>query len=317
MKPPKPSIKRLLLWTGIAAVALAILTGSLVWYVYHSVKSTADRMYEPIERITPMRVSKDTSVPKKPEAAPLPGKLRAFTVLLLGVDQREQDSGRSDTIVVMTVNPAKHSAFMLSIPRDSRTAIVGRGTTDKINHAYAFGGVPMSVATVENFIDYPIDYYVKVNMEGFEKLIDAVGGVEVDNPFAFDYLKHHFERGHLSLNGEEALLYSRMRYDDPHGDLGRNTRQRDILQALMNQALNLSSITHIHSLLGKLGDSVRTNIPFGDMKRFAIDYRPAIKSIDSAEVQGKGRTIDGIWYYIVDDAERDRIQGLIKGHMLN
>lgn len=90
-------------------------------------------------------------------------------------------------MIFLTVNPAKQSMLMFNIPRDTRTEIIGRGTVDKINHAYAFGGVNMSVKTVEHFLDYPVNYYVRVNMEGFARLIDSLGGVDVDNPFAFSY----------------------------------------------------------------------------------------------------------------------------------
>ncbi|WP_240546520.1 LCP family protein [Paenibacillus artemisiicola] len=315
----KLRMKRVLIWTGTAAAVIAILAGSLVWYAYHSAEKAANKMYENIDAVKPVYVSKDTTVTKntKPAETKPIKNMAPFTVLVLGVDQRANDRGRSDTIIVLTVNPAKNSILMFNIPRDTRTTIVGHGTVDKINHAYAFGGVPMSINTIENFIDYPIDYYVKVNMEGFSRLIDIVGGVEVDNPFAFDYIDHHFDQGHLQLNGDEALLYSRMRYDDPRGDFGRNTRQRDLLRGIMKNTMNISSITHVNSLLRELGDSVKTDITFKEMKSFVANYRPEINKIDTVEVQGKGQTINKIWYYIVDDKERERVHALIKEHLQN
>src|SRR5690606_15649276 len=104
-----------------------------------------------------------------------------FSVLMLGVDERAGDKGRSDTMIVITVNSEKNSMEMLSIPRDTRLEIVGKGIDDKINHAYAFGGVEMAMNTVEKFLDIPIDYYIKVNMEGFKDIVDTVGGVSVNN----------------------------------------------------------------------------------------------------------------------------------------
>ncbi|WP_390628435.1 LCP family glycopolymer transferase [Bacillus litorisediminis] len=91
---------------------------------------------------------------------------------------------------------------MLSIPRDTRVEIVGRDMEDKINHAYAYGGVAMSMATVENFLDIPIDYYIEINMEGFKEIVDAVGGVEVHNAFTFSYEGYTFEEGTIQLTGE-------------------------------------------------------------------------------------------------------------------
>ncbi|QHW30854.1 hypothetical protein GZH47_08315 [Paenibacillus rhizovicinus] len=306
--------KRILIWVSAGLGMILIVAGGLVYFLYHSAEQTADKMYEDI-KTKPVYVSKDTEV-KKPSATPIKMKnLDPFTVLVLGVDQRQNDRGRSDTMIVLTVNPALHSILMFNIPRDTRTDIIGHGTVDKINHAYAFGGVEMSIQTVENFLDYPIDYYAKVNMEGFARIVDLLGGVEVDNPFAFDYEGRTFAEGHLVLNGTDALKYSRMRYDDPRGDFGRNTRQRDILQEVMNHALNVSNLTHLNSLLGQLGDSVKTNITFDEMKEFLTDYRPQIKTMETVEIKGQGKIINKIWYYLVDDKERNRIHNMIKSHL--
>lgn len=123
---------------------------------------------------------------------------------------------------------------IISIPRDSYTEIIGKGKKDKINHAYAFGGINMAVKTVENFLDIPIDHYIEVNMEGFKDIVDAVGGIEVNNDMEFKY-GEHFNKGEIHLNGDQALLYSRMRYNDPRGDFGRQMRQRQVIQAVIKK----------------------------------------------------------------------------------
>ena len=107
------------------------------------------------------------------------------SILLLGADERGEDKGRSDSLMVITLNPKNNSMKTVSIPRDTYTEIVGKGKSDKINHAYAFGGVDMSVATVEKFLNVPINYYIEVNMEGFKDIVDAVGGVDVNNDLEF------------------------------------------------------------------------------------------------------------------------------------
>ncbi|MWC30419.1 LCP family glycopolymer transferase [Paenibacillus sp. MMS18-CY102] len=308
----KTSIKKRILVTASISLGVLILIASgIVWYAYHSFKSTADDMYEPV--VKPVYVSKDKEVPKKPAET---ANKDPFTVLVLGVDERKNDAGRSDTMIVLSVNPQKHDLLMFNIPRDTRTQIVGHGTVDKINHAYAFGGVSMSLQTVEQFLDYPIDYYVKVNMEGFSRIVDVLGGVEVDNPFSFDYIGHHFEKGKISLNGEEALAFSRMRYDDPRGDLGRNARQRSIIQNMMKDALKFTNLTKANDLLAELGQQVKTNVTFGDMKRFATDYQSHIEKIETIEIAGSGQRINGIWYLLVADAEKARIHQLLKIHQL-
>ncbi|MFC5652854.1 LCP family protein [Paenibacillus solisilvae] len=308
----KRRYKKILMWSGIAIVCLVIIGGGYAWYLYHSAKQEVAKMYEEIAR--PVYVSKDPKMKPSPKPADLKNN-DPFTVLLLGVDQRENDKGRSDTMIVLSVNPNNKSILMFNIPRDTRTDIVGHDTVDKINHAYAFGDVEMSIQTVEQFLDYPIDYYMKVNMEGFERLIDLIGGVKVDNPYSFNMQGHEFAKGRLSLNGSDALLYSRMRYDDPRGDLGRNARQRELLQEMMRSSLNLSNITRVRSLLNEMGDSIKTNITFEDMKTFMSEYRPGIGQIDTIEIKGKAQTINGIWYYIVNDDERSRIHNVLKDHL--
>src|SRR5699024_63461 len=129
-------------------------------------------------------------------------------------------------MIVMTLDPNNNQMQLVSIPRDSRTLIVGKGFQDKINHAYAFGGSEMSVATVENFLDIDLDYYVRMNMEGLAQLVDAVGGIMVNNDQQFSQSGYTFDTGKIQLDGDKALAYVRMRKQDPQGDVGRNDRQR-------------------------------------------------------------------------------------------
>lgn len=110
-------------------------------------------------------------------------------------------------------------------------------------------------------------------------------------------------------------MYSRMRFDDPRGDMGRNARQRQILQQVIKNSLNIATVTKIESLLDEVADTVKTDITFEDMKTFLMDYRTDLKKIDQVEISGQGQRIQGIWYYLVNDKERSRIHQLIKQHM--
>ena len=174
--------KRWLKITGILLLLLIIGAGVYAYSIFNSLTNAVDTMHQPIKR---------EKSEKRPEEITLT-KQEPFSILLLGVDEREGDRGRSDTMIVLTVNPNQNSIKMLSIPRDTRTEIIGHGTTDKINHAYAFGGEEMSMNTIENLLDIPIDYYVRVNMEGFKDIVDAVGGIKVNNNLDFSSDGHHF-----------------------------------------------------------------------------------------------------------------------------
>ncbi|MBQ5860328.1 MAG: LCP family protein, partial [Selenomonadales bacterium] len=166
--------------------------------------------------------------------------LKPVNVLVLGVDIREGDIGRSDTIFVMSLNREKNVATMLSIPRDSYVPIPGRGW-DKINHAYAYGKGKLTRRTVENLLNIEIDYLVEVDRKGVEKMIDAIGGVEIDvekrmyyeDPWDDDGgLVIDLEPGLQTLDGEEAVQY--VRYRDKEGDIGRARRQQKFLAAAMD-----------------------------------------------------------------------------------
>lgn len=291
-------------WPWILGILALIIIGVGVYLfsIYNSFTNTLDDIHEPIDRpISDMRVDEVKLTEKDP-----------FSVLLLGVDEREGDRGRSDTMVVLTVNPEEKTTKMVSIPRDTYTEIVGRGTMDKINHAYAFGGIEMSMASVENLLDIPVDYVVQVNMEGFKDIVDAVDGVNVNSPLAFD----GFSAGNILLNGDEALTYVRMRKEDPRGDFGRQDRQKQVIQGIMREGASVSSLVNYKDIFTALGDNVRTNMEFSEMMDVQKNYRDAVGQVDQIIVEdGYGETIDGIWYYMMDDTELSEIQTTLKSHL--
>lgn len=286
---------------GIIVLLFILAGGAFAYSVWNSLTKTVDTMHSPIDRTTDKR-TKDLALSDQ----------EPFSMLMLGVDERDGDKGRSDTMIVLTVNPQKKSVKMLSIPRDTRTEIVGHGTQDKINHAFAFGGAKMSMDTVENFLDIPIDYYMKINMEGFKDIVDAVGGVTVQNDLDFTSDGIHFAKGTHTLTGKEALAYSRMRHDDPSGDFGRQSRQRAIIEAVIKEGASLSSLTKYDEVFDALGNNIQTNLTFDDMMDIQKNYRDASKSITQSSINGNGTKIDGIYYYIVSDEEKEKVQAELK-----
>lgn len=303
-KKPKKKRKWLKI-TGIIVLLLLIGIGAYAYSVYDTLTDTVSTMHQPIKREkSEKRVEEITLEEKEP-----------FSVLMLGVDEREGDRGRSDTMIVLTVNPTLKSVKMLSIPRDTRTEIVGHGTEDKINHAYAFGGVEMSMDTVENFLDIPIDYYLQVNMEGFQDIVDAVGGVTVNNDLDFTYEGVHFPKGELTLNGDKALKFTRMRYEDPRGDFGRQQRQRQIIYAVIKEGASLSSFANYKDIFNALGQNIKTNLTFEEMMDIQKNYKDASKQMEQLTITGEGKKIDSIYYQIVSDEEKQKVQNELKNHL--
>lgn len=301
---PKKKKRMWLRVTGIIVLFLVAAVGVYGFTVYKSLSDAVSTMHQPIERKTDKRTDELALSTQEP-----------FSVLMLGVDEREGDRGRSDSMIVLTVNPEQKSVKMLSIPRDTRTEIIGRGTVDKINHAFAFGGVEMSMDTVENFLDIPIDYYLQINMEGFKDIVDAVGGITVNNDLDFTYEGVHFPKGNVTLNGEKALKFSRMRYEDPRGDYGRQLRQRQIIQAVLKEGASLSSLTNYGTIFDALSKNVKTNLSFDEMKDIQKNYKAAVGDVQQMTIQGNGTKINGIYYLEIPAEEKTRIQTELKNHL--
>ncbi|MDG5789292.1 LCP family protein [Evansella sp. AB-P1] len=298
-------MKKALIIAGISVLTVILAIGGYGYYMYKNVESTVNSMHQTIDR-------------QKSEKRPIEVDFQEkdpLSFLLLGIDARSSDSGRTDTIMVITVNPEDKSMKQLSIPRDTYTEIVGRGFQDKINHAYAFGGPEMTINTVENFLNIPIDYFVSVNMEGFKEIVDAVGGVTVDNAFAFRQSGYNFDEGEINLDGDQALAYSRMRKQDSRGDFGRNDRQRQVVNAIIEEGAQISSITRTGPILQSLGNNVTTNLTFDEMISVMSNYSEARRSVDTLSLSGSGGFIDRIWYYFIDENERLRVSEELRDHL--
>ncbi|SES72237.1 cell envelope-related function transcriptional attenuator common domain-containing protein [Salinibacillus kushneri] len=284
-----------------------LVAGIYASYVYFQVKNTVEEdIHEKVESI-----SNDISEKKASEGQ------ETINVLLMGVDERSHDTGRADTLIVMSLNPNTDSLQMVSIPRDTYVPIIGYGKEDKINHSYVYGESDMTVATVENFLDIDLDYYVKINMQGLSDLVDAVGGITVDNPIEWvdngeAYIEgYRFEKGEITLNGPEALGYARMRKQDPKGDAGRNLRQRLVIEAIIDKGASVGSVTKIDDILEVMGENVSTNMTFNEMKDIFKNYRNTRKNINNYQMQGEGQYIGPIWYFMVSEEEQQKVHDMI------
>lgn len=293
----------------IVLIIIGVLVLGISGYalsVYLKLKSTSDDMYV-----------KDFKKPKsefREEEVNLK-KEKPFSILLLGVDQRGNDRGRSDTMIVLTINPNLNSIKMLSIPRDTRVPITGHNL-DKINHSYAFGKEELAIETVQNFLQVPIDKFVKVNMEGFKDVVEALGGVEVNSNLAFTSDGRTFVNGINKLNGADALKFVRMRYDDPDGDFGRQQRQRQLIEAVINKAKSPAILLSAINAMDALGKNVRTNISYDEMKLMQKNYGQVTTQIDQLSLKrSHGTRINNIYYSIPEESEIKEIEQLLKQHL--
>ncbi|MBA2877234.1 LCP family protein required for cell wall assembly [Anoxybacillus kamchatkensis] len=246
-----------------------------------------------------------------------------ISILIMGIENysTEGERGRSDSLIVATFNPKDQSMKMLSIPRDTKTYIPELERKDKINHAYAFGGKEATIKTVEHLLNIPIDYYVTVNFEGFVNIIDKLGGVEVEVPFDFydinsEWKKFYFKKGKMELDGEEALVYARMRKKDPRGDFGRNERQQQIVRAVIDKLSSPSIIFKIDDIMEEIGKNVETNMSISEAIAFKTKYSNFNSSkIETLKFEGEDEYIDGVYYFVPSEESLQKIQSTLQEHL--
>lgn len=308
-KPKKRGLGKKILISVSAILVILIAVGAIAaTKIYLDVKGTADGTYKTVQRSNRVKTASTTEpiAQKKP-----------FTVLLLGVDTGalgRNYKGRSDSMMLMAVNPSTKTTKIVSLERDSYVKIVGNNTFDKLNHAYAFGGPAMAMDTVENLLGVSVDHYVTINMGGIETLVDALGGVDVNNTLEFTYENSSFALGNIHLDGTDALKYTRMRYDDPKGDYGRQERQRKVIEAIAKKALTMQGVTKYKSILDSMKSNLITDVSFDEMIKIANNYRSSFESITTDQLQGTGFTGDGttgeqgISYQRISDTEIARIK---------
>ncbi|KRL38942.1 LytR family transcriptional regulator [Liquorilactobacillus uvarum DSM 19971] len=263
---------------------------------------------------------KQTNVKKSRNVSQVLKDKKPFSVLLLGTDTGDlgrSDKGRTDTIIIATVNPQTKRATLTSIPRDTQVKISGsENAYDKINSAYTIGGTAAAVKTVQNTLHVPIDFYLLVNMGGLRKIVDALGGVTVTPQLTFKYSYANVVKGKtVKLNGQEALAYSRMRYSDPEGDYGRQKRQKQIITAIANKAASTASLANYKKILSTIEDNMQTDMTYDDMLTVETNYKSAANSIKSYVLQGTDATLDGLSYQVVSAKEKKKISNKIRAEL--
>ncbi|MCA0149592.1 LCP family protein [Rossellomorea vietnamensis] len=274
-------------------IGLTVLSGGLLFFVFSKVGAFFDETYEPI----------DVPVAGNEEKEPAPDD--KIHILLMGVDERPHDKGRPDVMMVVEIDPKSDKTKVVSLPRDTKVSIPGRDESTKLNHTYTYGGTSLTVQTVQQLLDINIDYYAKVNMNGFEGVINEVGELTIDNELDFTFDGYHFSKGKLTLSPDEALAYVRMRKQDPLGDEGRNERQRKVIKASVDKLLEQNDFGKILELLDTVSPYLQWNIQEKDLKTLYSDYSHALKQIQSSELPGEGKLgEDGLWYFIAEDPER-------------
>ena len=246
------------------------------------------------------------------------------TVMIMGVDERADDVGRSDTLMIATLDPDKNQAALLSVPRDTRVKIKGHGF-DKINAAYAYGGRKLTQETIENLLNTHIDHYIKINVHGFTKIIDALGGIDIDvekrmyyeDPWDDDGgLYIDLQPGMQHMDGKTAITY--VRYRDEEGDIGRIKRQQNFMKAVMDKLVSPTIIPKLPAIVSAVSDSVETDMSVSEILSFLGTLQDAKDNgLKSEMLPGKPVYIEGISYWVPDISKTRQILANTLGIKIN
>ena len=294
--------------TFILLLGVGLYLGSEIWGVFANTKNNIGK--------SDLR-DKEVEMDSEP-----------FTILLLGTDQRKRSDPvwRADTMMLVAVNPKTNSAKVLSIPRDTYTTIANTdGLKAKLNSAAYWGyktdtgQVENIRKTLENMLHVPIDHYARINFQGFEDIVDALGGVEVDVKFPFrqqaiggDMV--YFEPGPTKLNGSEALAYVRMRKQDPRGDLGRNERQREVVTQLIDKIASFKGVGRFSDLMNAVGDNFEHSLELDNFPALANIYRKIPKNnIENLEIKTSPENIQGLGSVLIwPEEDRKKVQQILR-----
>jgi LCP family protein required for cell wall assembly len=295
----------------VLIVAVALVVGGLVWKLDHAVHAAAP---SPTEAVKPM-VSLDKHV----------------NILVLGCDARTKDDpGRSDSIMLVGLDPATKKISIMSIPRDTRVSIPGHGigkinaTTNK--DVYSNGGIPLLEKTIGGLVPgIHVDYYVRTNFAGFAKVIDALGGVTIDVEERMYYKAEDtlidLKPGVQHLDGTKALEYARFRADGV-GDFGawggeehgRVARQKKLLKAVIAQTTSIRNAWRLPKVIGAVQEAVVTNLSSADMLRLGMTFKDATdKDVTTVVFPGIPKYVDGTSYVVpYPGPMKDRVAPLFK-----
>lgn len=243
-----------------------------------------------------------------------------FSILLLGIDsgglgreEDDEDPARTDSMMVVTVNPKEEESTIVSLERDIMADMLDDGQTfDKLSHAYAYGDKELSMDVVEQLLDIPIDHYATINLQGMTDLIDAVGGIEVNNEIEFTLEGVHVPEGEVELDGEKGLAYARMRKDDPEGNIGRQRRQREVVTKIVDKLVSMDSISNYRNILNAVEENSKTDFSWNDMLDIASNYYPAFENVTQEQLQGQNQMVNGLSYQILGMNELLDIQNQLK-----
>ncbi len=238
-----------------------------------------------------------------------PFKENKVNILAVGYDSNVNGPSRADTIILISLDVETNEAGLIFLPRDTYIASQNRNFT-KLNSSHVYGGIELTQEVVEEMLKIDIDYYLETDFTGFEKIIDRLGGVDINVSQHLNYVDKagglyiDIPAGQQNLNGKEALEY--VRYRDGRGDIGRIERQQKFIDAVLARVLSPSIVPKVPGIIKEVNEAVNTNIPIQDITPFLNTAKEInLSQIESKMLPGTARYINGISYWVPDLEEAE------------
>ena len=314
----QPKRRRLLpkILIGVAVLLVAAIGAGLLY------AATIDRsLTQNLNR--GVELPADESSLRPPKEAQETGTLN---YVLLGSDSRDpgnEGNGRSDTILMVHLNAKRDKAYIISFPRDMYVTVPGYGK-NKINAAFAFGGAPLAVRTLENLTGTRMDHVALIDFEGFIRLTEDLRGVTVTNKTAFSAHGFDYPEGKITIAGEEALWFVRERKQLPGGDLDRAENQRNVIKAIVQKGLSVQVLSDPGTFISFIGNvakhlTVDNDLSDAEIRRTALSLRLTGKDIEllQAPISGFATTRDGQSIDVVDTAKMAELSSALKKDKLS
>ena len=238
-----------------------------------------------------------------------PFKENKVNILAVGYDSNVNGPSRADTIILISLDVESNEAGLIFLPRDTYIASQKRDFT-KLNSSHVYGGIELTQKVIEEMLEIDIDYFLETDFTGFEKIIDRLGGVEINVSEHLNYVDKagdlyiNIPAGQQKLNGEEALEY--VRYRDVRGDIGRIERQQKFIDAVLAKVLSPSIVTKAPGVIKEVNDAVNTNIPVQDITPFLNSAKEInLSQIETKMLPGEAKYINEISYWVPDLEEAE------------
>lgn len=293
----------------LSVILLIVLGGTAYGMTrYRSVKNSVDSAFKP-SGVTKNRDVNNALNNKKP-----------ISILLLGTDTGafgRDYKGRTDSIMVVTLNPKNNKTSITSIARDTAVNIPGykKESPAKINAAYSYGQTKTAINTVQKLLNIPIDFYALINLGGLKKIVNQVGGIDVTPSQSFKWEGYTFVKGKkVHMNGAKALAYVGMRYSDPNGDYGRQTRQREVLMTIVHKSGSISTLLN-QNFINSLSSQTQTDLTFDDLTVIAKNYRSVREHTDETHIQGTSAEVSDQSMEVMKKSELQRATNFIRSNL--